>query len=398
MSTNNNDNTHYPYKNFITCLDNKEKVVRLQQKNNKIPSIKDIKDPNLYYRKEYLIEENENEDENEDKKVIQNHPQKIKMVIDKEINSITDLIYLINTYPILPTVEYNINMEILHKIKIPLEKLNNMIGIHKIKENIIDQILFYMQNLHNFNNNDFMHTAITGPPGTGKTEIAMCIGSIFAKLGVLTKGTFTKVTRSDLIAGFLGQTAIKTKEVIKNSIGGVLFIDEAYALGSSEKRDSFSKECIDTLCEAASDYKNNLMIIIAGYDDELNECFFSQNPGLTSRFIWRFNIEKYTSADLYNIFLKKIKEDDWYTDNYLDKEWFENKKEYFKYYGRDIEVLFTKTKIAHSRRIFGKSPSDRKILTKEDIEKGFTIFLNNTEIAKRKEKTNFKNMMSSMYV
>ena len=391
-NNNNNDSMNYSYKNFVTYLDNTEQPTRTYQpqKKNKIPFIQDITDPNLYYHTKSPINKITN--------TPSFSPKKIKIMIDKEINNISDLIYLINTYPILPTVEYSINMEMLHKIKTPLEKLNNMIGIHTIKENIIDQILFYMQNLHNFNNNDFMHTAITGPPGTGKTEIAMSIGSIFANLGILTKGTFTKVTRSDLIAGFLGQTAIKTKEVIKNSIGGILFIDEAYSLGSSEKRDSFSKECIDTICEAASDHKNNLMIIIAGYENELNECFFLQNPGLASRFIWRFNIEKYTSDDLYQIFLKKIKEDGWQTDHYLNKEWFEKKKEYFKHYGRDIEILITKTKIAHSRRIFGKSPSDRKILTKEDIEKGFTIFLNNSEMAKQKEKSNFKNMMSSMYV
>ena len=322
----------------------------------------------------------------------------MKIIINKEINNISDLIYIINTYPLLPNIEYNINMEILSKIKEPLEQLNKMIGIHKIKENIVDQILFYIQNLHNFDNNDFMHTAITGPPGTGKTEIAKIIGSIFAKLGILTKGTFTKVTRSDLIAGFLGQTAIKTKEAIKSSLGGVLFIDEAYALGSVEKRDSFSKECIDTICEAASDYKNNLMIIIAGYENELNECFFSHNPGLSSRFIWRFNIEKYSSEELYQIFLKKIEKDEWKTDNSFNKEWFENNKDSFKYYGRDIEVLITKTKIAHGRRIFGKSVLERKILTKEDMDKGFSIFLNSDEIKKQKEKNSFKNILESMYV
>ena len=84
-----------------------------------------------------------------------------------------------------------------------------------------------------------MHTVIYGPPGTGKTEIAKIIGRIFSRLGILTKGTFRKVTRADLIAGYLGQTAIKTKDVIKECLGGVLFIDEAYALGNSEKRDSF---------------------------------------------------------------------------------------------------------------------------------------------------------------
>ena len=115
------------------------------------------------------------------------------------------------------------------------------------------------------------------------------IGKIFSKLGILSKKYFKKVTRADLIAGYLGQTAIKTRDVINEAKGGVLFIDEAYALGNPEKRDSFAKECIDTLCEGLSDNKDNLMVIIAGYEKELKDCFFSYNQGLDSRFNWRFN-------------------------------------------------------------------------------------------------------------
>ena len=106
------------------------------------------------------------------------------------------------------------------------------------------------------------------------------MGKIFSGLGVLKKNKFMKVTRADLIAGYLGQTALKTQDVIKDSLGGVLFIDEAYALGNMEKRDSFAKECIDTLCEGLSDNKDNLMVIIAGYEKELKECFFNYNAGL----------------------------------------------------------------------------------------------------------------------
>ena len=109
----------------------------------------------------------------------------------------------------------------------------------------------------------------------------------------MEKGTFKKVTRSDLVAGYLGQTAIKTTDVIKECLGGVLFIDEAYALGNPEKRDIFSKECIDTICEALSNYKDNLMVIIAGYETDLNECFFNYNQGLNSRFTWRFKTDDY---------------------------------------------------------------------------------------------------------
>ncbi len=93
-------------------------------------------------------------------------------------------------------------------------------------------------------------------------------------MGILKNNVFRKVTRNDLVAGYLGQTAIKTKNVIQDCLGGVLFIDEAYAMANSYEDDSFSKECIDTLCEALSDHKNNLMVIIAGYENELNNSFF----------------------------------------------------------------------------------------------------------------------------
>lgn len=235
---------------------------------------------------------------------------KIELInIKVNITNIDDILELIEKYPLKWNVQYNINMEAIHNIKKPLKKLNNMIGMEKLKLSIIDQILYFIQNLHkneSKQNIDFMHTVIYGPPGTGKTEIANIIGDIFSNLGILKNKIFKKVTRSELIAGYLGQTAIKTKEVIIKCLGGCLFIDEAYSLGNSEKRDSFAKECIDTLCEALSFYKNDLMVIIAGYEKELKDCFFSYNSGLESRFTWRFNTDNYNVSELNKIFHKKV--------------------------------------------------------------------------------------------
>ena len=120
--------------------------------------------------------------------------------------------------------------------------------MNNLKENIVDQIIYFIQKLHvhkNKNvNNEFMHTVIYGPPGTGKTETAKIMGSIFSNLGILKRKTFKKATRADLIAGYLGQTAIKTRDMIKECLGGVLFIDEAYALGNPEKRDSLPRNVL----------------------------------------------------------------------------------------------------------------------------------------------------------
>jgi len=372
----------------ITGLSSYETLLGMIEKNT---------DPNLY---ESLIS-NFN-DEHEDKSNSTDIP-KNKINIVTEINNINDLLVLIDTYPLDLNTEYNINMKSLHKIKKPLTELNNMIGMKDLKENIVDQIIFYIQNLHTLKTelkgNDFMHTVIYGPPGTGKTEIAKLIGAIFSNLGILTKGTFKKVTRPDLIAGYLGQTALKTRDTINECLGGVLFIDETYSLGNEEKRDSFSKECIDTLCEALSDHKDNLMVIIAGYEDDLINCFFNYNQGLNSRFTWRFKTDEYNGEDLYNIFLKKVNENGWLiTDNSgIDVKWFEKHKKHFKFYGRDIETLFAKTKITHSRRVFCLDESVKKNITIKDLDKGLEIFLKNQD-TKEKEREKTKHILSTMYI
>jgi SpoVK/Ycf46/Vps4 family AAA+-type ATPase len=337
----------------------------------------------------------EKTDENKDETVV----IKETINIEEEINNIGDLLQIIDMYKYDPSIKYNINMKALHKIKEPLIELNNMIGMADLKTNIVDQILYFAQDLHK-GTGDFMHTVIYGPPGTGKTEAAKIMGKIFSNLGVLKKGTFKKVTRSDLIAGYLGQTALKTQDVIKEALGGVLFIDEAYALGNSEKRDSFAKECIDTLCEALSDNKENLMVIIAGYEKELKECFFSFNQGLDSRFTWRFKTDDYTAEDLYNIFLKKVNDIGWdlacdNKESNISIDWFKKNKDYFKFYGRDIETLLSKCKIAHSKRVFTKPESDKKKLILKDLEKGFQIYLKNDEVKSRKDENESKKLMYS---
>jgi SpoVK/Ycf46/Vps4 family AAA+-type ATPase len=240
---------------------------------------------------------------------------------------------------------------------------------------------------------DFMHTVIYGPPGSGKTEVAKIIGRIFSNLGILNKKIFKKVSRNDLVAGYLGQTAMKTKDMIKASLGGVLFIDEAYSLGNSEKRDSFAKECVDTLCEALSEHKHNWMVIIAGYEKELNDCFFSLNEGLNSRFTWRFKLDPYKANELKSIYEKQVRDYGWTIATggannglVIPESWFATRMDYFTTYGRDMETLFTKTKIAHSRRVFCLPDSEKKIITLDDLENGFKLFIENPEVKERKER------------
>lgn len=301
------------------------------------------------------------------------------ITINTDIKNLDDLVKLIDEHPYDENIEYNIDLKVLHSIKDELQELNNMVGLELLKQSILDQLFYFIQNLHlGTNNIDYKHTVLYGPPGTGKTEIAKIIGKLYCKIGVLKSNIFKKVTRNDLIAGYLGQTAIKTKKVISECLGGVLFIDEAYSLINKDQSDSFSKECIDVLCESLSDHRHDLMVIIAGYEDELENTFFKANRGLESRFIWRFNLESYSSKELLKIFEKMIHDQEWcLEESAITSKWFEQNKSDFKHFGRDVEILLTNVKICHGRRIYGKSDETKKMITKDDINSGYQSFKKN---------------------
>ena len=371
-------------KNFIKYLDNyaEKEQVKYEEYIEIISNIS--KDYNLFFSSQNMNYDSYINWQNKhltDIKVKTNKNGKRKSkihTINTDIGNLNDLVKLIEENPYDDDTEYNIDLKQLHDIKGELCELNKMIGLEQLKESVLDQLFYFMQNLHvGEHNTDYKHTVLFGPPGTGKTEIAKIIGKLYSKIGVLKSNIFKKVTRNDLIAGYLGQTAIKTKKVISECIGGVLFIDEAYSLINKDQNDSFSKECIDVLCEALSDHKNDLMVIIAGYEDELENTFFKANRGLESRFIWRFKLESYTSKELLYIFNKMVEDQGWKLDkDCISEKWFEKNKDEFKHFGRDVEILCTNIKICHGRRIYGKS-KDKKLITEEDIEKGYKCFLKN---------------------
>ena len=310
------------------------------------------------------------------------------VTIVKEINNLQDLIDLGKMYDI--TKRYNIDLETLNKLVNPLTELNNMIGMENVKEDMVDHILFKIQKLDD-TNNDMMHTVIQGPPGVGKTELAKIIGKIYLAMGILRNDVFIKATRSNLIAGYLGQTAKATQKIIDSASGGILFIDEVYSLGNTEKRDSFSKECIDTINENLTSLRTDFICIIAGYKEEITSCFFSYNPGLERRFPVRFTIEPYNANDVFLIFKKKVLDGGWEMNESITINFFNNNFEYFKYFGGDMEILFSRCKRAHSRRIFGVDETQKKILNITDLKKGFETFKNHREEKKEKDES-WKNM------
>jgi SpoVK/Ycf46/Vps4 family AAA+-type ATPase len=268
---------------------------------------------------------------------------------------------------------YNIDLRILNKLVSPLTELNNMIGMENVKQEMVDHILFKIQNLDN-ENNDMMHTVIQGPPGVGKTEVAKIIAKIYLAMDILKKDLFIKATRSDLIASYLGQTAKTTQKIIDSATDGILFIDEVYSLGNADKRDSFSKECIDTLNENLTNKKNNFICIIAGYKEEIDSCFFAYNVGLERRFPVRFTIEPYTPEEIYLIFKNKVTNIGWSLTKDISVNFFKENIDLFKYFGGDMEILFSRCKRSHSRRVFASKETNKKILNMVDLKKGFESF------------------------
>ena len=212
---------------------------------------------------------------------------------------------------------------------------------------------------------------------THNTSVAKIIGSIYKNIGILSnKGIFRIAGRSDLIGEYLGSTAIKTTKILESCLGGVLFIDEVYSLGAGQKdKDSYSKECVDTICGFLSEHKNDFCCIIAGYEKEVKDCFLSINPGLERRFPWVHKIDEYSSEDLTDIFIKLVADTKWELniDRKTMVKFFEDNKNYFKNAGGDIETFISKIKLVHSKRVFTMDKSFKFIITDEDIKEGLNL-------------------------
>jgi SpoVK/Ycf46/Vps4 family AAA+-type ATPase len=309
-------------------------------------------------------------------------PSKLKN-INIPINTLKDLINLGKTYKKDDINKYVINLKVLHKCVEPLEELDNMIGLDNIKNSVLNFIFYYLQNFEDKNKNDMKHTILEGQPGTGKTHVASILAKLYNGLGLTKNDKYFQFSRSDLIGKYLGHTAAKTQECFDKARGGVIFIDEAYSLGNSEGKDSFSKECIDTINQNLTEMSGEIILIIAGYQEQLNSSFFSYNPGLYRRFPFRFNTGIPSPHDLNLIYQKKVKDNLWNLDFIIDDSFFENNRDYFKYNGGDMETLFYLTKISHSKNVFGKSIELRKKITLKDLEDAFELFLNNEEVKSR---------------
>jgi SpoVK/Ycf46/Vps4 family AAA+-type ATPase len=201
-------------------------------------------------------------------------------------------------------------------LKRALEELNGLIGLDSVKADV-NRLVSYIQvqkarsEIGLRTAEMALHTIFYGNPGTGKTTVARLVARIYREIGVLERGHLVETDRSGLVAGWLGQTALKVQATVKNALGGVLFIDEAYTLAASERgRDEFGFEAIDTLLKLMEDNRGKLIVIAAGYTAPMNR-FLNSNPGLKSRFTRSLHFEDYRPEELLAIFRRFCEEADY---------------------------------------------------------------------------------------
>ena len=189
-------------------------------------------------------------------------------------------------------------------------ELDSYIGLQTVKEEVHNLInmasVYQLRRQHDLPTTDMsLHLVFTGNPGTGKAMMARMMARIYRSLDILSRGQLVEVDRSGLVAGYVGQTAIKTQKVIEKAMGGVLFIDEAYALNGRSEND-FGQEAIDTILKAMEDHRDDLVVIVAGYTD-LMDRFIHSNPGLESRFNRFLLFDDYTTDEMVEIFRMQCK-------------------------------------------------------------------------------------------
>ncbi|MDE7088777.1 MAG: AAA family ATPase [Prevotella sp.] len=278
-----------------------------------------------------------------------------------------------------------------------LDELNALIGLKNVKTIVNDLITYQkVQQLRQkeglYAQKKTLHMAFTGNPGTGKTTVARIVGHVYKQIGLLSKGHFIEVSRTDLIAGYQGQTALKVKEVIERAKGGVLFIDEAYSITENDHTDSYGRECLTELTKALEDYREDLVVIVAGYSKPMQQ-FFESNPGLRSRFNTFIEFDDYSADELLEILGTIAQKNDYMLSDALNstirsyfKEKIKDKQENFSN-GRLARNIYDDLVMAHAKRIVEKNNptcDELSLLLPEDF-KAYIKKYGNGEVVKKIE-------------
>ena len=261
-----------------------------------------------------------------------------------------------------------------------MAQLESLVGLNEVKKDVKNLVnLMKVRKLRQENDLPVppmsLHMVFMGNPGTGKTTVARLISGLYAAIGVLSKGQLVEVDRSGLVAGYVGQTALKTQEAIKSALGGVLFIDEAYSLSSGGEND-FGREAIETILKAMEDHRDDLIVIVAGYDEPMQK-FLSSNPGLESRFNKYFYFPDYTGEQLLTIFKNQCKKNS-YTLSPAAEEaakalfdrLYQERDDNFGN-GRDVRNCFEDMIVRQSNRVAAmEAPTKEDLMTvlPEDLE------------------------------
>lgn len=253
-----------------------------------------------------------------------------------------------------------------------LAKLDKLVGLSSVKSEI--HTLVNVARVREMRKREGLkvppgsyHMVFVGPPGTGKTTVARLVAQIFHSLGLLSKGHLVEVDRAELVAGYVGQTAIKTDACVVQALGGVLFIDEAYSLASGSEQD-FGREAIETLLKLMEDHRHDLVVIVAGYRDRMEE-FIESNPGLRSRFTRFIDFPDYTPDELTTIFVRQAEEEGYVlTEGVVESvrkeltEAYDARKSNFGN-GRLVRNLFEKSLTAQANRLANATPSKADLCT-----------------------------------